>query len=152
MNATYDIRPAKCARTLSEKHMDVPARYVKGRTVCSNCGVLKPLGTRREILVREAAARAGTDIVRAHDPETSRLAAEKVTTSGKRDSIRRRVFMHVQDHPGAVRDEVAEGLGLRPEQVWRRASELVRDGALLYGEARQGNATGHQQQTLWPVT
>ncbi len=152
MNATYDIRPAKCAGTLSEIHMDIPDTLYPDRRRCSGCGVVEPLGTRRQILARQAAARAGTDIVRAHDPETSRLAAEKVTTSGSRDSIRRRVFMHVQDHPGATRDEIAEGLGLRPEQVWRRASELVRDGALLYGEARQGNATGHQQQTLWPVT
>jgi hypothetical protein len=78
------------------------------------------------------------------DPETSRLAADRMIATKARDTHRDIVEAYCLAHPGLITREMT-GSGLNEEQARKRVNELVKDGVLEYGVARSG------QQTIWPV-
>lgn len=83
---------------------------------------------------------------RATDPGTSYAAEKKITESGARRTIAQRVLACLLDHPdGLTYGEVADITGLRPDQVWRRMSDLKRMGAAVFTQETRhwnGNAQG----------
>ncbi len=114
---------------------------------CPDCGRSNPIN-RTPRMCRAcgwSGERPGYDIARSSDPETSKAAAERVTRSGARQSQKAIVLADVQAHPGTIYGEIAERTPLTEHQVGRRLSELVRDGSVVRGAARDG------QQTNWPV-
>lgn len=134
-------RPERCPNTLSGWHIDEPNNVEI--LVCVACGV-RPT---QPLLVdpgRPPAPRDGADIARTSDAETSKAAAERLTRSGRRNSIKDKVYRAVLATPGLNRSEIAAKTGLREEQVWRRISDLKNDRLVRYGEPVDG------QQTVWP--
>ena len=84
---------------------------------------------------------------RVSDPETSHEAERRVTSSGRRQTIAERVYTYVDEHPGQTRGEIADGLGLRQDQVWRRLSDLKSAGRLVPGIPMPYE--GHDQSTWY---
>ncbi len=75
---------------------------------------------------------------RKDDPVTSHLAVEAITASGRRSSLKKRCFQAIKDNPhGLTPGEVSEALGLPHEKVWRRTSELVKDGQVFRDGVRK---------------
>lgn len=62
--------------------------------------------------------------------------------------LRARITNYVSAHPGCIRDEIANGLGEPQDKVWRRMSECVRAGTVVYGESRTSGPRA--QRTCWP--
>lgn len=93
-----------------------------------------------------------------HDPETSRIAAERHVTSGKRARHAAMVLSLVRRHPGATAVELWENatddeqneLG-EMQEVRRRMVELERDGLVRKGAARSCRVRGSKQVT-WDTT
>lgn len=83
-------------------------------------------------------------LARNTDPETSHEAAALVTN---REPIKDRIVAFVTANPGYTRGEVADGMGETQERVWRRLSECVKEGRIVYGLARTYG--GRKQQTCW---
>jgi len=84
-------------------------------------------------------------IARKSDPGTSHQAAHQLTD---RDSLIARVADYVVRNPGKVRGEIADGLEETQERVWRRVSDCVRKGYVIYGYPRLYQS--RMQQTCWP--
>lgn len=79
-----------------------------------------------------AVARARRD-----DPETSHLAAEQITNSGKVAEHHRIIAALVRKHPGLTTGELSEKTTeLSHEQIWRRMSELEELNAVIHGAKR----------------
>ena len=87
-----------------------------------------------------------TPIARNADAQTSQDAAAKLTG---RKSLINRITAFVEAHPGKVRGEIADGLDEPQERVWRRVSDAVNQGKVLYGSPRLYD--GRKQQTVWPI-
>lgn len=68
---------------------------------------------------------------RATDPDTSRMAAERTTRSGKRQAGIRRVVAAVCEHPGATSAEVAQMIGMDRVEAARRLPD-ARDQGLIH--------------------
>lgn len=90
--------------------------------------------------------RAGTDIARGTDPETSKAAAESITTSGARRTQKQRIYDAAIAHPGVSRRDLAGYTKMTEYQVSKRLSDLVNEHLLAYGAARDG------QQTVYPTS
>ncbi len=88
-------------------------------------------------------------IARASDPQTSHDAAAQITASGRRETLRQQCLAAVFTHPGRTAGEIGDLTGLGYDKVWRRASELKRDGLIFEGEPRVWH--GRAQVTLWPT-
>lgn len=83
---------------------------------------------------------------RTGDPETSHEAAALVTD---RAALKDRIESYVSAHAGVVRGEIADGLEEPQEKVWRRLSECVNEGRVVY--LKPGRLyKGRRQQTCWP--
>ena len=93
----------------------------------------------------EEAPNGAALLARNTDPETSHLAASQLTD---REPIKDRIVAFVTANPGCTRGEVADGMGETQERVWRRLSECVQKGRIVYGLARTYG--GKKQQTCWP--
>lgn len=85
-------------------------------------------------------------LARSTDSETSHDAAGQVTG---RKSLIERVTRFVEAYPGKTRGEIADGLDEPQERVWRRVSDAVNQGKVLYGAPRLYD--GRKQQTVWPI-
>ena len=106
--------------------------------ICPGCGA-----TMAERAVVMCRACGWKDIVRTTDPETSRIGARAITSSGKRSGHKQLIMGYVTAHPGGTRREIAAGINLTEYQVSKRISDLINDGSVVYGGAI-GN-----QQTVW---
>ena len=82
------------------------------------------------------------------DPEASHLAADAIVSSGRAGSLRATAMRYVQLYPGKTAGELGELSGLGHDKLWRRISELKRDGYVFYGELRTWRGT--PQHTVWP--
>lgn len=83
-------------------------------------------------LVQPIVARA-----RAHDPETSHLAAEQVESSGKADAHRNIIVELIRQHPGSTTGELTQyTTELKHQQIWRRMSELEEMNYVIHGDKR----------------
>ena len=93
----------------------------------------------------EEASNGASPLARNTDPETSHLAASQLTNL---EPIKDRIVAFVTANPGCTRGEVADGMGEPQDRVWRRLSECVKKGRIVYGLARTYG--GRKQQTCWP--
>ena len=81
---------------------------------------------------------------RKNDPETSKLAAEEIESSGKAESHRQMVLdaitLHELKYPhgvGPTFGELAEVIGLDRVEVMRRLNDLAKDGKVIKAAARK---------------
>ena len=86
------------------------------------------------------------NLARVTDSETSHDAAKQLTG---RCTLVNRIVAFVEAHPGKVRGEIADGLNESQERVWRRVSDAVNQGKVLYGAPRLYD--GRKQQTVWSI-
>lgn len=86
------------------------------------------------------------DLARNTDSETSHDAASQLKG---RQTLVNRITAFVEAHPGKVRGEIADGLDEPQDRVWRRVSDAVSQGKVLYGAPRLYD--GRKQQTVWPI-
>lgn len=93
---------------------------------------------------------ADTPIARRRDPETSKLAARRVTQSGERASQQQRILNLVNQRPGHTSAEIAHFLGMDRHIPARRLSELERQGLLRRGGKRDCQQTLNPSLTWWP--
>jgi CRP-like cAMP-binding protein len=70
------------------------------------------------------------------DPATSRLAAERITISGRRKTQAQAVLDAVRNHPGLTAVELANASGIERYAVSRRLPELESNGLIVRGPAR----------------
>ena len=83
-------------------------------------------------------------VARNIDAQTSHDAASQLTG---RQTLVDRITAFVEAYPGKVRGEIADGLGEPQERVWRRVSDAVNQGKVLYGAPRLYDE--RKQQTVW---
>jgi hypothetical protein len=95
--------------------------------------------------------RIETQISRANDPESSHLAAESITSTGKRQSHLEIIIAAVYAHPGCTAGELMRYTGLTHVQIDRRTGDLRVSGRVQFGAIRACRAVGSPMQTLWPT-
>ncbi|GLQ96447.1 hypothetical protein [Dyella mobilis] len=95
--------------------------------------------------------RIETPAARATDPVSSHIAAERVTTSGVRQTQLERIVAAIYAYPGRTAGELAELTGLTHVQIDRRTGDMRLSAKVVFGAIRQCRVLGSQMQTLWPV-
>lgn len=94
---------------------------------------------------------AATPAARSTDPETSHLAAEENTLSGRRAVQQHAVLAAVMSHPGLTSRELAQAAGMDRYVVARRLPELEAAKRVHKGEARECRVNKRRAVTWWPV-
>jgi len=89
-----------------------------------------------------------TPAARNSDPETSHLAAEEITKSGKRKAQQQKVLNAVKKFPNRTSAEIANRSKLDRYAVARRLPELATAGLVKRGNARQCRIN-HRQAIVW---
>jgi hypothetical protein len=95
--------------------------------------------------------RIETPAARANDPVSSHLAAEQITSTGKRQTQLERIIAAIYAHPGCTAGELTQYTGLTHVQIDRRTGDMRMSGRVVFGPIRQCRVLGSQMQTLWPV-
>ena len=92
-----------------------------------------------------------TPAARNTDPDTSHMAAEAFTRSGKRLSHNMRILKAIINKPGMTAGEIAEATGLTQVQVSRRTADFKKI-KIEEGEPRHCKALEHRPLclTYWP--
>ena len=90
-------------------------------------------------------------VARTTDPETSKEAAEVVTTSGQRRSQINAAVRLVRRHPGLTGNELAAYGILTERQLSRRLSDAHDAKLIEPGEARKCSVSGARARTWFPV-
>lgn len=90
-------------------------------------------------------------LARRGDPQTSYVAAKQAEGSKHHESIRERILRALDDRDGQTAGEIADYLGLRHEQVWRRVSDLKTDGLIAPRGTRHWQGSGKAQDIMWIV-
>ena len=93
-------------------------------------------------------------IARRHDPETSHLAAEYITTTGKRSMQKRTALAACREWPGCTSFELAEkvGGGLETRYMMaRRLPELEHDKLIVRVGSKRCPVTGHLATCWYPL-
>ena len=109
---------------------------------------------RQESMFDRPLRRIETPAARASDDDTSHIAADIHTASGKRHSNMAAVVGMVTASPGHTSAELAHlhrHLGLTRHEVARRLPEAVTAGAVTKGYKRRCAANGSLATTWWPV-
>lgn len=88
---------------------------------------------------------------RRHDPETSRIAAERLRASGALGKQAAAVLEAVRQHPGSTAVEIAQRAGIDRHAVSRRLPELQRQGKVRRGPPRDCTVNGRPQSTWRPT-
>ena len=84
-------------------------------------------------------------LARTDDPETSKQAAE--STRAFAGQFKNIIEAELKKAPGTFED-IAGRTGLRPDQVWRRLSDLERESrAFPTNETKRGS--GGRNQRIW---
>jgi hypothetical protein len=91
-----------------------------------------------------------TPSARGTDPESSHLAAERITQSGKRSSQQDEAVRLVTSYPGHTAAELAEFSRLDRYQLSRRLPEIERIH-VHKGSMRECRILGSQCVTWWPL-
>ncbi len=94
---------------------------------------------------------ADTPIARRRDPETSKIAARRITQSGERASQQQRILSLVNQRPGHTSAEIAAFLGMDRHIPARRLSELERQTLVKRGEKRDCQQTFNPSLTWYPL-
>ena len=115
--------------------------------VCAGCGRYMGRVIARAVA---AVADAGPPVARGSDPETSHLAGEDLTRSGRRESQRRLVYQAVCDYPGRTSAELSAIVGLDRHMVARRLPDLAATGQVVRGPPRKCAASNRSHiATTW---
>jgi DNA-binding MarR family transcriptional regulator len=88
---------------------------------------------------------------RRRDPETSRIAADRLRASGELTRQQADVFAAVTRWPGSTAVELAKAAELDRHAVSRRLPELQRDGQVRRGPPRICSVNGRPQSTWRPT-
>lgn len=99
--------------------------------------------------------RVETPAARSTDDDTSHIAADKHTASGKRHTNLQAVVDVVRVHPGMTSAELSKWINLGKDtyhEVARRLPEAVTAGAVLKGYRRHCLVNGSLAMTWWPAT
>lgn len=92
-----------------------------------------------------------TPAARRTDPATSHLAAEHVTSSGKRGQQQAQATAAVRAMPGLTSFELAMKTNLDRYMLARRLPECVTAGTVRKGHVRTCSITGRQAMTWFPL-
>jgi predicted HTH transcriptional regulator len=84
------------------------------------------------------------------DPATSHIAAHEITRTGLRGRQKKQVLEAVKRFPDRTSAELALTLNLDRYAVARRLPDLMHDGLVEQGPARNCSVTGHKAVT-WKV-
>jgi hypothetical protein len=109
---------------------------------------------RRPVLVRAHVRRVETPAARSTDDAPSHLAADKHTSSGKRQSNMVAVADLVRRMPGLTSWELAGFIELGRDtyhEIARRMPDSVTAGLVRKGDVRSCGVTGNKSTTWWPV-
>jgi hypothetical protein len=90
-------------------------------------------------------------IARASDPETSHLAADAVTRSGKRGAQQAVCLEAVRKNPGSTSAELSKVIGVDRFMPARRLPEIEHAGLIRRGAIAECMVTGSMCLTWWPV-
>jgi DNA-binding MarR family transcriptional regulator len=90
-------------------------------------------------------------LTRRTDPETSRIAAERLRASGALGRQAEAVLAAVTRWPGSTAVELARHAQLDRYAVSRRLPELQRQGRVRRGPPRECTVNGRPQSTWRPV-
>lgn len=143
-------RPAKCGVGLSPIHADAPDPLIPGRTRCTKCRLLRPVGKQtpgskavRRVLKAERRTELEENarpLRHNSDPPASHAAAERAVRSSAREALRLDILDALRTVGPLTVDELAEHLG-HPHRfdVARRVTDLKRDGVVRYAQMR-GNS------------
>ena len=82
------------------------------------------------------------------DPVTSRIASDRVTRSGTRQTQANAVLDAVRRFPGSTAVELSKAAGIERYAVSRRLPELERNGFIVRGPARMC-AIRHAMMVTW---
>lgn len=94
---------------------------------------------------------AATPAARNTDPETSHLAAEENTRSGRRAVQQHAVLAAVMAQPGLTSRELAQAAGMDRYVVARRLPELEAAKIVRKGGARECRVSKRRAVTWWPA-
>lgn len=95
--------------------------------------------------------RVETPAARRSDPESSHLAAEEITRSGRRGQQQAQAIAAVRAFPGCTSFELAMRTDIDRYILARRLPECVTAGAVRKGEQRTCSVTGRQALTWYPT-
>lgn len=88
---------------------------------------------------------------RKSDPETSKIAAEQITKSGKIAEHHQIIAALVRQYPGLTTGELSEKTTeLTHEQIWRRMSELEELNTVIHGDKRLCKVRKTMCRPWWP--
>ncbi len=90
-------------------------------------------------------------IYSAKDPDTSRIAGEVLTRSGRRWSMKMRILKAMRNSDGWTSAELAHNHRLDRHMVARRLPDMEVDGLVYKGAARKCSTTGSRSVT-WLVS
>lgn len=93
-----------------------------------------------------------TPAARATDPETSHIAADVHTASGKRAEQQARTVAAVRAFPGCTMQELAEKTGIDRYVLGRRISECETAGLVKRALKHACRVTGRAAEPWWPVS
>lgn len=102
-------------------------------------------------ICRSMARRVETPAFRRTDPDTSRLAAEEITASGKRSHQQAQCAAAVRQFPGHTSFELAMLTDLERYMLGRRLSECETAGTVKRGAPKYCDVTGRLAMTWWPA-
>lgn len=88
---------------------------------------------------------------RKYDPESSHLAEEEVTESGKREKQYRTVMSAISETPGYTAVELSRRHNLDRYMVSRRTADLCHKGMITRGAPRRCTVNKRSMVTWWPV-
>lgn len=95
--------------------------------------------------------RIETPAARANDPVSSHIAAETITSTGKRQTHLEMIVEAIYAHPGCTAGELTRYTGLTHVQIDRRTGDLRATGRVQFGAIRACRVIGSPMQTLWPT-
>lgn len=112
--------------------------WITGIVLCRYCGAMA-----RDVEAEEQAIK----LARTTDAATSHAAAKKMAGSYRQTSLKSSILTALRAQDGQTSGEIADSLGLRHDQIWRRVSDLKNDGAIIADGERVWH--GRAQQVWW---
>lgn len=90
-----------------------------------------------------------TPAARSTDPESSHMAADDITRSGKRAHQQHQAVAAVRAKPGMTSFELALATGLDRFMLARRLPDCVTAGSVVKGTPKKCTVTGKMALTWW---
>lgn len=84
------------------------------------------------------------------DPDTSRQAAERITSIGSRANHLKRIVDAVRARPGRTSAELAEDTGLERHEAARRTADAANAGLIVRGPSKTCSVGRRAAVSWWP--